>query len=181
MTLYDIVTQAMVSLGFETDAQSMEAWKDKLVMYLNDGAEDIAKYLNLRRTDTDVPVTNGILRLDDLSAQCVKIVDVRKNGSSISFTTGPASDEITVGTEGNVDVEYRYVPPRISNDIDVPGIPIYLHSLLVPYIVYSQHITLDPTMQRRADAFYQIYSQGLRRARKNHGETDVYNFTNTGW
>lgn len=181
MTLYEIVTQAMVSLGFETDAQSMEAWKDKLVMYLNDGAEDIAKYLNLRKTDRDVPVTGGVLNLDDLSAQCVKIVNVKKNGSEVSFETGASSNEINVGAEGTVDVEYRYVPPRISNDIDVPGIPEYLHSLLVPYVVYSQHITLDPTMQRRADAFYQIYASGLRRARKNHGESNVYNFKNTGW
>lgn len=181
MTLYDIVTQAMVSLGFETDAQSMEAWQSKLVMFLNDGMEDIAKFLNLRKTDTDIPVVDGILNLSSLTSKCVKVVSISQDGTNIPFETGPSSSEIKLSAEGTVDVEYRYIPNRIKNDIDQPGIPEYLHSLLVPYIVYSQHTTLDPTMQRRADAFYQKYAQGLRQARKNYGESNCYKFKNTGF
>ncbi len=180
MTLVSIITQALVTLGRSTDAQSMEAWKEKLTIFANDGAKDLAEYLKLRKTETITAEDNQI-DVDKLSAICVKVVSVKRNGSDLDFTMGSDTRHINIGQSGDVEVEYRYLPKEMENDIDTPGIPEHLHHLLVPYIVFREHQTADPTMQRRSDSFWQTYNFGKNEARRNLGELDTYKFYNTGW
>ena len=180
MTLISIITQALTTMGRSTDAQSMEAWKDKLTIFANDGAKDIAKFLQLRQTET-IAAEDQQIDINDLSNTCIKVCAVKQAGSDLDFNQGSDSDHINVGTEGDVAVEYRYLPPDMAEDIDEPGIPAYLHHLLIPYVVYREHMTADPTMQRRSDLFWQTYYQGLMDAKKNQGEVNTYQLKNTGW
>lgn len=180
MTLVNIITQALVELGMTTDAQQMDEWKQKFAMFANDGMRDLAEYLELRRTDT-VTVPDGLFRVSGLEHTCLKVVGVTQNGASLPFHTGRTSDEILVDGTGEMQVEYRYVPNEIKNNTDQPGIPPYLHHLLVSYVVYREHLTADPTMQRRADAFFRMYETGKRKARKTLGEENTYQFLNVGW
>lgn len=180
MTLVNIITQALTELGRTTDAQQMESWKDKFTVFVNDGMRDIAEYLELRKTDT-VTAAAGKISVSDLSSACVKVVGVTQNGAEIPFRTGPASDRIEVSGDGEMEVEYRYIPNELKNNTDKPGIPEYLHPLLVSYVVYREHMTADPTMQRRANAFYQMYESGKLQARKTLGEADTYSIFNVGW
>lgn len=180
MTLISIITDALATIGRSTDQQSMEAWRQKFTIFANDGARDLAEYLELRRTDT-VTAEDGQIEISDLPMECVKIVSVKQNGSDLTFTTAPDSDHVYVGTNGEVDVEYRYLPKKMENDIDTPGIPDALHHLLVPYVVFREHMTAEPRMQRRGDLFWQNYNDGRIKARKTYGEYNTYKLANTGW
>lgn len=180
MTLVNIITQALTELGRTTDAQQMESWKDKFTVFVNDGMRDIAEYLELRKTDT-VTAAVGKISVSDLRDACVKVVSVTQNGSEIPFNMGSTSDEIEVPVEGEMQVEYRYIPKDLRNNTDKPGIPEHLHHLLVSYVVYREHMTADPTMQRRSNAFYQMYETGKRQAKKTLGEDDTYSIYNVGW
>ena len=180
MTLISIITDALTTMGRSTDAQSMEAWKNKLTIFANDGAKDVAKFLQLRDTET-ITATDNQIDINDLSKTCVKVCSVKQNGSELDFNQGDSFDHINVGTDGEVSVEYRYLPPEMKEDIDKPGIPEYLHDLLVPYVVFREHQTADPTMQRRSDSFWQTYYRGLMDAKRNQGENNTYQLKNTGW
>lgn len=180
MTLISIITNALATIGRSTDAQSMEAWKQKFTIFANDGARDIAVKLNLRKTDTVTAVDHQI-DISDLSAECVKIVSVKQGDSELTFNMGPDSRHVDVGVDGDVDVEYRYLPPKMEDDIDQPGIPDQYHDMIVTYVVYKEHMTADPTMQRRMDAYYQDYMTAISAARKTLGEDDTYKIYNAGW
>jgi len=180
MTLVSIITDALATIGRSTDAQSLDAWRQKFTIFANDGAREIADRLNLRRTDT-ITATDNQIDISDLPQQCVKVVKVKQGDSELTFTMGPDSRHIDVGVSGDVDVEYRYVPQKMEDDIDQPGIPEHLQNLLVPYVVYREHMTADPNMQRRSDMYFQDYMSGLQRAKKTLGEDDTYKLYNTGW
>ena len=180
MTLANIIRRSLIELGRGTDAQSTNAWQEKLTMFANDAVQDLVEYLELRKTDK-VTAQDNVIKLGDLSSECIKVVEVRQGDKPIVFETADASDEIRVKAEGEVDVEYRYAPKEMKDDVAKPDIPEYLQRLIVSYVVYREHLTADPTMQRRADAFYRLYEEGKRKASKTRGEADTYKIYNNGW
>lgn len=181
MTLVDIITRALLGLGRLSDAQSMNAWKAKLLIYANDCVADLAEYLDLVRTDT-VTAAGGEFKLNDLSRGCRKIVRVTQNGKELAATETRDSNTIGVNAnDGEIEVTYRYFPKEMEDDIDVPDLPVGLHRLIVPYVVYSEYRTLDPSMQGRANAFKTDYERGKMNARKKYGESDTYNIYNWEW
>lgn len=182
MTLVSIVTQALVALGMSTDAQTTEAWKDKLAMFANDGMRDLAQYIHIRKEE-DVTAVGGRIRLSDLSATCVKVLTVKQDGSDMAFTFDPSSYYIHVAQDGAMTISYEYIPKDMVNDTDVPDLPEALHPLLIPYCCFSEHMTRDPNTQRRANMFYDKYDDGRRKFKRNMGESDTYTFINTvsGW
>lgn len=180
MTLISIITEALITMGRSTDAQSMEAWKDKLTIFANDGAKAIAEYLQLRKTET-ITAEDGQIDIRNLSNTCIKVCKVEQDGSELTFNQGPDSNHVDVGAVGDVSVEYRYLPDNMAEDIDTPGIPEHLHRILVPYVIYREHMTADPTMQRRSDMFYQEYRSMLKDAKKTLGEINTYTIKNAGW
>lgn len=180
MTLVNILTRALVELGRKTDAQSMEAWREKLTLFANDGAADLAEYLNLKRVDT-VQAVDGQVALSDLERGCRKVVSVSQNGANVTVTEAQDSKHVNVGTNGEVQVTYRYIPKDMENDIDEPDVPEALHRLIVTYVVYRDHLCLDPSMQGRATAIQTMYERGKLNARKKYGESDIYSIYNTEW
>lgn len=177
MTLANIIRRALIELSRGTDAQSTEAWREKLTMFANDAVQDLCEHLELRK-EIKSTVTDGALTVPE---RCLKIVDVRRDGRSLVFNQSPDSKAVSVAEDGEVDVEYRYAPAELKDDIDTPDIPEHLHRLIVSYVVYREHLTADPSMQRRSDAFYQLYESEKRKARKNMGEADTFRIYNTGW
>lgn len=180
MTLVDIITRALSGLGRLSDAQSMSAWKQKMLIYANDCIADLAEYLDLKRTDT-VTAADGEFKLSDLQRGCRKIVKVEKDGKMLSVTESDDSKTIGVSEDGEIKVTYRYFPKEMEDDIDVPDIPEGLHRLIVTYVIYCEHRSLDPSMQGRATAFKNDYERGKMNARKKYGEGDTYNIYNWEW
>ncbi len=179
MTLTQILSEALVQLNLETDAQNAKAYKKKHTLYANEGAQDLALYLKLRRTD-QLTLTSGALDLSALPRQCIRVLSVARGGTEYEFYYGAASGTIQVPylTDGAVDVTYRYAPNDMTSDSDEPDIPKYLHKLLPTYIAGREHTTDDPTQQSRAKAYFELYEAGRRRARTNAGETDAFRIVN---
>lgn len=180
MTLLEILSQSLSELGRTTDAQQMETWRGKFTPFVNAGMRDLAQYLQLRRTD-NVEAVDGTIFVKDLPHPCLKVLSVNQDGKALGFYLDAFSDRISVDRSGEMEIEYRYMPKDVVNDTDIPGIPEYLHHLLVTYVVYREHLTADPNMQRRANGFYQMYETEKRELRKTLGEQDTYNIINTGW
>lgn len=177
MTLSEILSQTLTELNRTTDAQQVEAWRGRIVPYINEGMRDLARYLQLRRTDT-VTATDKTINVSDLPHACIKVVSVTQDSRDIGFRLSSFSDRISVDTDGEMQVEYRYIPTDIKNDTDVPGIPQALHRMLVTYAAYRENLANDP---RRADGYRQMYEIDKRFLRKTMGEEDTYNIINVGW
>lgn len=177
MTLNEILSLSLTELNRTTDAQQVEAWRGRLVPYINAGMRDLARYLQLRRTDT-VTANGKTVNVSDLPHACVKVVSVKQDSKDIPFNSSNFSDRISVDRDGEMQVEYRYIPNDVRNDTDVPAIPAVLHHMLVTYAAYREHLATDP---RRADGYLQMYEIEKRDLRKTIGERDTYNIINVGW
>jgi hypothetical protein len=58
MTLKELLTGALLQLDRGTDAQTLEAWRDKLTRYLNAAIIALTSELQPRRTD-ELTLTEG--------------------------------------------------------------------------------------------------------------------------
>ena len=149
MTLKELITGALLQLDRNTDSQTVELWRDKLTRYLNDAMIDLAGDLALRRTD-EIALTDGMLHLDALPRACVKVLGVFRNGTRYPFYYGTASGVLHVPAvaDGQVLVTYRYLPPALVSDADVPELPDWCHSALIAYVVGRER-AVAPVRQLR--------------------------------
>lgn len=179
MTSLEILQSVLLQQGKTTDAQVEHKNRDRLFNLLNEGLIDLASDLKLRTTETVDVGTDGILDLvEDLTQECTKLIGIKQNGKPVRYGRGPTTYEVRVFTTGPVEVEYRYMPARLTNDTDVPGVPDRLHPLLVNYVLGKDNTTNDVTAQQRANQFYQLYEAGKARAQRMYGEPEFYNIIN---
>ena len=178
MTLLEMVRSVLQQQGKTSDAQVVHKNKDRLALLLNEGQIDLAGDLKLRTTETKTIGDDGILDVTALKKECMKILNVRQGGKDVRFGRGPSTYQIRVGTVGDVDVEYRYMPAQLTNDTDVPDFPERLHPLLVNYALGKDVTTNDVTTQQRANQFYQLYEAGKARAQRMYGEPEFYEIRN---
>ena len=179
MTLLEIVSSVLEQQGKTSDAQVVHKNRDRLTTIINEGLIDLASDLKLRTTETVDLGTDGILNLaEDLAQECTKLIGIRQNGRNVRYGRGPSTYEIRVDATGPAEVEYRYMPARLTNDTDVPGVPERLHPLLVNYAMGKDNTTNDVTAQQRANQFYQLYEAGKARAQRMYGEPEFYGIIN---
>lgn len=169
MTLNDIIVSALAQLDRGHDSQTIDDWRDKLTRYANEAVIDLATLLKLRRTDT-LAVANGEINVLLLPKTCVKVLSVTQNGMELAFTQGSTNTNIAVSTTGNVSVHYRYLPDDMSSPTDVPQTPEYTHGLIVSYVVARERASQDPSMQRGANVYFELYNAGKRTLKSNLGE-----------
>ncbi len=178
MTLNDIIVSALTQLDRGHDSQTVDTWRDKLTRYANEAVTDIATMLQLRRTDT-LPVKDGSADVAALPRCCVKVLYVSRNMARVPFIMGGASTRIRVLTEdGDVYVHYRYLPDDMSSPTDVPELPAFTHGLIVTYVVARERASADPSMQRGANIYFELYNAGKRGLRASLGEQDGYALVN---
>lgn len=180
MTLIQIISAALVQLGYSTDAQTQKVWRNKFTQLANEGMVDLSEAIKLRRTDR-VSITDGEISIDDLPYECLKVLSVKKDGAELAVSNGSATNKVAVDATGSVDVEYQHLPKEMSSDTDKPGIPSHLHSLIVTYICACHHMTANVDTQGRYSAVYNKYLSGKAKARKHYGEPENYKIVNKGW
>lgn len=181
MTLNDIIISALAQLDRDHSSQTMDVWRAKMTRFANEAVLDLAGYAALRRTD-QAQVTDGVVDVNTLPKQCVKVISLWRNGKKVPFVTGPATNEISPSCEdGSIKVLYRWLPGEMSSPTDVPELPEWCHGLIVTYCVARERSTADPSMQRGANVFFELYQDGKRRLRRNLGEPDTYKIINKGW
>mgnify|MGYP001273145723 CR=1 FL=1 len=179
MTLKELLTGALLQLDRATDAQTLEAWRDKLTRYLNDAIIDLTSDLQPRRTD-ELSLSDGELCLADLPRTAVKVTALERDGKRLPFYYGPDSDTLRVPCvpDGAVRVTYRYMPEPLKYDTDVPDLPEWCHGALISYAVGRERAAGDAASVNAARACFELYQAAKRCMRGNRGELDAYAIEN---
>lgn len=169
MTLNDIIVSALAQLDRGHDSQTMDTWRDRFKGFANDAILDLARAVGLRRSDT-LMVENGEVNIDSLPRGCEKVLEIRQSGSPVAFYKGSATGKVAVAADGEVVMEYRAMPKMLSSPTDVPELPEYVHPLIATYVVARERSSQDPSSQRGANIYFEMYQLGKDRLRKMRGE-----------
>lgn len=177
MTLEQIITSALKETGDSTDAQTTDAFYDKYRDYANDAMLDIARHIRQSRSE-NVPVANGVILISDLSKGVCKVSSVTVAGTSYGFSFATPG-KINIGTvSGTATVVYEYAPTNMQDGIESPDVPEHFHALIPIYMAYRVNLAKDPTYQRRAEGFRDLYEQSKRRIAAQNGGADQYKIIN---
>ena len=179
MTLKELLTGALLQLDRATDAQTLEAWRDKLTRYLNDAMIDLTSELQPRRTDT-LTLTGGALDLLALPRDVVKVVALSRGSTRLPFYYGLSTAQLRVpaAEDGEIQVTYRYMPESLKVDTDIPDLPQWCHGALVSYAVGRERASGDSASISAARACFELYNAAKRMMRAHRGEQDAYAIEN---
>lgn len=179
MTLKELLTGALLQLDRNTDAQTLEAWRDKLTRYLNDALIDLTSELQPRRTD-ELTLVNGTLDLGGLPRAVVKVLALTRGDTRLPFYYGLTSGSLRVpaAADGAIAVTYRYMPEQLKVDTDVPDLPEWCHGALIGYAVGRERAAGDAASVNAARACFELYNAAKRCMRAHRGELDAYTLQN---
>lgn len=179
MTLKEMLTGALQQLDRNTDSQTLELWRDKLTQYLNDAVIDLSGVLQPRRTDA-LALADHEVDLAQLPRTCVKVIALKRGAARLPFYYGVGTGLLHVPAvaDGQVVVTYRYLPPILSADTDVPELPNWCHGALISYAVGRERASGDNMSINAAKACFEIYFEAKRNMRAVCGECDAYRIEN---
>lgn len=179
MTLNDIIVSALAQLDRGHDAQSLDAWRDKLTRFANDAVLDLAEAFRLRRTEA-VEHENGLFTLNALSHACLSVIGVSQNGKKLAYSFSEAGDCVYArGADAEeLDVCYRFAPRPVSAPTDVPEVPAWCHGLIVIYVVGRERASGEVDLQRGGNVYFQMYEAGKRRISPHPGDGEAYRIAN---
>jgi hypothetical protein len=179
MTLKELLTGALLQLDRGTDAQTLESWRDKLTRYLNDAMIDLTGELQPRRSDP-LMLTNGVLDLSMLPRSVVKVIALSRADTRLPFYYGAGTELLRVPavTDGEVLVTYRYMPPMLKVDTDIPELPEWSHGALIGYAVGRERASGDAASIASSRACFELYNAAKRMMRAHRGELDAYAIEN---
>lgn len=175
MTLKELLTGALQQLDRNTDSQTVELWRDKLTQYFNDALLDLTGALQPRRTDS-LPLQNGQVDTGALPRVCIKVLALKRGQTRLPFYYGVGTGLLHVPGvgDGPVDVTYRYLPPQLTADTDIPELPEWAHGAILSYAVGRERSAGDSMSVNAARACFEIYFQAKRNMRASCGESDAY-------
>ncbi len=179
MTLQELLTGSLQQLDRPTDAQTREAWRDKLTRYLNDAMIDLVCVLKPRRTDP-VTIENGAVDLTLLPRECAKVIALYCNGQRVPFYYGAGTQQLKTPTakDGAVEVCYRYLPVEMKTDTDEPDLPLWCHGALISYAVGRERASGDSASMAAARASFELYNAAKRNLKEHMGQQDAYTIEN---
>ena len=175
MTLKELLTGTLLQLDRGTDAQTMESWRDKLTRYLNDAMIDLTSELQPRRSDT-LQLVGGIIDLGGLPRSAVKVIALSRGGTRLPFYYGVSTEELRVPAtaDGEILVNYRYMPELLKVDTDIPELPEWSHGAMIGYAVGRERASGDAASIASARACFELYNAAKRMMRAHRGELDAY-------
>lgn len=181
MTLNDILVAALMQLDRGHDAQTLDIWRDKLTRFANDAVVELAGTVKPQRTETVLLTGDGFL-LSDLSRRCVKLLCAKKNGKRLGFLAELGNGRVRIAPsadrEQQAEITYQYLPPELSSPTDVPELPEQCHPLIVTYVVGRERASGDPSTQRGANVYFQMFQAGKSALRPHLGDAENYRILN---
>ena len=181
MTLNDILVAALMQLDRGHDAQTLDIWRDKLTRFANDAVAELAAAVKPQRYE-NVSLEKDVFLLSDLSRNCVKILAVKKNGKKAGFLAEPAMGRVilspTAEKASQAEVLYQFAPQELSSPTDVPELPEHCHPLIVTYVVGRERASGDPSAQRGANVYFQMFHTGKNALRSHLGDAENYRILN---
>lgn len=175
MNLKEMIIGALLQLDRNTDEATISQWRDKLTRYLNDAMIDLTSELQPRRTDV-LTLQSGALDLSKLPRNVIKVIGLARGTTRMPFYYGAATDILRVpaATDGEVHVTYRYMPPLLKLDTDVPDLPEWSHGAMIGYAVGRENASGDASKIAAARACFELYNAAKRMMRAHRGELDSY-------
>ena len=176
MTLNDILISALAQLDRGHDAETLEVYRDRLTGFANDAQSDLARALNLTRTERLTP-SDGIVELSDLTRDCLKVVKVEQRGKQVQFLKGDTGT-IALPYIDEAAITYRFEPKALSLPTDVSELPEHAHGLIVSYVVGRERMAGDVSTQRGANIYLSMYEAAKARLRPHYGDRGSYTIVN---
>ncbi len=161
MTLNEMIVCALDQMKRGSDSQTIDNYRGRLMQYANIAQQDLARDFPLYHTE-DVLIEDGRLDVTKLSRRCVKIEAMWKGADAVRFTSVEKEGRILVASDGLCTVRYRYVPDALENPTDVPAVPEQLHQCIVTYMVACERAQGDPSTQRGATVYFEMYRDQKR-------------------
>ena len=174
MTLLELIRGTLEQLDRGTDAQTIEAWRDKLTRYFNDALEDLTAAVPPRYAQT-VPLTDGGFSTDAFDRTCLKVLAVYIRGQRWPFYYGPTHREVRIPGQrgGEALVVYRTAMRPLAIDTDVPDLPESYHSALILYALGRERSMGDGTSMAAARGCFELYAARRRSLIQNYGNGDT--------
>lgn len=176
MTLNDILVSALAQLERGHDAQTMELFRARLTDYANDAQDDIARELLFSKKETVAP-SAGIVDIESLSRDCIKVEKVTQLGGEVRFRES-GTGTIELPYDAPAEITYRCLPQKLASPTDEPEIPAHTHGLMVLYVVGRERMAGDVSTQRGANIYLSMYEAAKSRLRPHMGDPAGYRIIN---
>ena len=179
MTLTELINLALAELDYPSNTAALPLWRDKLTGFANDAIDDLTRSLRPWRRDP-AQLVNGTIDLSTLPCAVSKVLGVERNGLRTPFYYGPDTQTLHLKgvPDGPVDVVYRYLPPALSAQTDVPQLPAACHPLIVQYMVARFEMHNDAQGLNHANTLMSLYERRKRRLRMDMDEPSGYAILN---
>ncbi len=177
MTLNDILVSALSQLDRGHDAQTIDAYRNRLTGFANDAQNDLAAACGLYRTDELSP-EDGVADLTLLPRRCRRVLDVIQLNKSVPFRAGDSSGTLLLPYASTARITYQYYPKPLSSPTDVSELNEGLHGLIVSYVVGRERMAGDVSTQGGGNLYLAMYEAAKAKLRPHMGEADAYRFIN---
>ena len=173
MTLNEILVDALAQLDRSSDPAMLKRYRPAFTSYANDVVQEIADDFRLSKTES-VTLEDGKFTISDLSDICTKIENIENMPWKV------VGDTVTVAAKDKTEVvvQYRYLPAKLTNDTDIPGIPLQFHRLIVPYVIARFRAGGDGDTQGTASIYFSLYNEMKRKLMRQYGQLSDYKLVN---
>ena len=174
MTLLEIIERALVNLGEDTDAETVEEYKQgfSIAGHVNSGYIQVCErdYRPCRVEQAELD-EDGCFAPSDLAFAVIFIEGVYSAGKAglapprAHHALPDSRIRVPGAKEETVDVVYRYLPVLLENDGDAPVFPERFHDCLADYAAYRVLGAGSVLRQQRAQFFLQEFERKRRMIR----------------
>ena len=179
MTRLELIKGTLTVLDRRTDSQSVDLWREKIGLLLNEGLNDIGQRCNLVTTEA-VTITEGSLELETLEQSLIKVRALFLSGIRTPFFYGVGGRRLRLTTpySGNAQICYRYMPKPLEADTDVPALPRAWHGMLITYAAARERLTGDGAAQSAGRLAMELYRGSLKRLGAYDDDPEGYRLKN---
>ncbi len=182
MTLNDILVASLAQLDRGHDAQTLDTWRDKLTLFVNDAVKDIAAAIPQKRREK-VKLIGGRIQTESLSRECLRVYRVIINGADVEFTDGEETGAVYIENAqrlsvNDVEVLYAFAPRTLTSPTDVPELPEICHGLIVCYVVGRERASGDVSTQSGSNPYMRLYENGKSALRQRAGGQNRFRIVN---
>lgn len=178
MTLKQIISDALIHLGYGSDELTYDSYKERFIMYANEACRLIAEKYGKTHKETVTLDSNDQFDMSALTYDVLKIVKVTdEDGLEIYFYQDPPrSGLFTCQTEDEtVTVVYEYYPDAIEQETSEPDFPAHVHHIIPYYIIFRARAGNDPNTQGNAAIDLQLFNSYLAKiAKAQAGDPESY-------
>lgn len=159
MNLRALILAVLRNINEREDDATISAYRSEILGYINEGYLQAAISRIKPVKCAICQSVGGKIPLTDIGSdfyQINKILD--KNSIEVRYSI---NSEYLFLKDGSYQVEYVFVPPELSTDMDEPIFTKAYHYILSDYAAYRMFLKGSKARQARGDAFLSSYLNGV--------------------